>query len=66
MAKNKVTPKNIATVMLRFAVHVAGLLTEPEALKAFCGDFDAFLDDQASQDAFGTEGQCDPRGDQRD
>jgi hypothetical protein len=38
----------------------------PDACKAFCADLNAFLDELANQDAFGTEGQCDPRGDQRD
>ena len=43
---------------------------------AYCernGDMDylaecvnAMLDDMLSMDAFGTEGQCDPRGDHRD
>ena len=40
--------------------------TEDEERQAFCDDLNRFLDDLASQDAFGTEGQCDPRGDQRD
>ena len=33
--------------------------------KAFFEDFNNLLDKMASDDAFGTEGQLDPRGDQR-
>jgi hypothetical protein len=34
--------------------------------KQFCVVFDEFLDELCSGDFFGTEAQCDPRGDQRD
>lgn len=64
--KHKVTPKNITKVLVKFNAYVAECLDEPEALKLLCGDFDLFLNELADQDAFGTEGQTDPRGDQRE
>ena len=64
--KHCTTPKNLSTVMLRLNAYVANLMLEPEAQREFCADLDRFLNDLADQDAFGTEGQCDPRGDQRD
>jgi len=60
------TPKTLPLVWLRLTQHVAEALEHPEAAKALCADVDALLDDWAAQDAFGTEGQNDPRGDQRD
>ena len=39
--------------------------TEDESRQAFCDDLNRFLDELSSEDAFGTEGQNDPRGDQR-
>ena len=69
MAKFKrVTPKTLQPVWARFTVeYVQALIDEQDnsALKAFCADFNHFLDDLRDQDAFGTEGQCDPRGDPR-
>lgn len=63
MSKFKsVTPKTLAEVMLRFS-HWA---IEDENHRVFCIWLNAALDDFLSQDAFGTEGQCDPRGDHRD
>ena len=37
---------------------------DSDEVKRFCKALDRFLDELAAQDAFGTEGQCDPRGDQ--
>jgi hypothetical protein len=62
MAK-KVTAKNIGKVLDNFKNHVESL--EPDEKKQFANDLNSFLDELAGQDAFGTEGQCDPRGDQR-
>lgn len=46
---------------------LAGLLAGIAVKDAkFCKAVDAWLDDQLSNDAFGTEGQLDPRGDHRD
>lgn len=65
MGARKVTPKTLPLIWLRLTKYVAELQDAPDAAKAFCLDLNSFLDDQASYDAFGTEGQCDPRGDQR-
>lgn len=42
------------------------LATEKEDQKVILAAFDKALDELASNDFFGTEAQCDPRGDQRD
>lgn len=65
-SRHIVTPKNLPLVWLRLTVYVVETLREPEALKAFCNDLNNFLNTLLNDDAFGTEGQCDPRGDQRD
>ena len=62
MAK-RVTSRNLVKVMERLTAYA--LETQDEARQAFCDDLNRFLDDLAAQDAFETEGQCDPRGDQR-
>lgn len=60
----KATAKNVADVLRRFADLVK---KEPaEHRKLYARDVNGLLDELASQDAFGTEGQLDPRGDQRD
>lgn len=59
----RVTSRNLKAVMERLTTYA--LETEDEARQAFCEDLNRFLDDLANEDAFGTEGQCDPRGDQR-
>jgi hypothetical protein len=64
MKKKNVTSRNLALVMERLTKYA--LETEDEARQAFCDDLNRFLDELANEDAFGTEGQCDPRGDQRD
>ncbi len=61
--KKKVTSRNLEVVMDRLKAYA--METEDESRQAFCHDLDLFLDELAEQDAFGTEGQCDPRGDQR-
>lgn len=65
MPKRTVTARNLPAVLARFT-HYALDIPDGEAKTAFCREFNAFLDAQANEDAFGTEGQCDPRGDQRD
>ena len=62
MAK-KVTSRNLPIVLQQLVAY--GLSTQDEERQAFCHDLNDFLDELASQDAFGTEGQNDPRGDQR-
>jgi hypothetical protein len=64
MAKKRVTSRNLEIVMDRLKVYA--METEDESRQAFCDDLNRFLDSLADDDAFGTEGQCDPRGDQRD
>ena len=59
----RVTSRNLLVVLDRLKEYAAA--TEDESRQAFCDDLNRFLDDLADQDAFGTEGQCDPRGDQR-
>lgn len=67
MAK-KVTTKNFESVLDNFKSYMVRLRDEKStsALKLTCKEFNDFLDGLASDDAFGTEGQLDPRGDQRD
>lgn len=65
--KAKTTLKTLPLVLARLTVY--GLETVQESKdvgKLFCADLDRFLDQLSDQDAFGTEGQNDPRGDQRD
>jgi len=58
----RITKKNLDVVWARFRV----LLDEnPENLKLFCDEFNDLLDSWDENDAFGTEGQLDPRGDHR-
>lgn len=63
MSKKRVTSRNLAVVMERLTKYA--METEDESRQAFCDDLNRFLDALADEDAFGTEGQCDPRGDQR-
>lgn len=42
------------------------LMEHAERTPGFRKALDAWLDEQLSNDAFGTEGQLDPRGDHRD
>ena len=55
----------LPSVLMRFVHYVCETMEHPEATKAFCADFSDFLDRLSDEDAFGTEGQNDPRGDQR-
>jgi hypothetical protein len=66
MPKRKLTVGNIPIVWLRLTAEVTRMIENKEAAKALVPDLDEFIDRLADQDAFGTEGQCDPRGDQRD
>ncbi len=63
MMSKRVTSRNLKQVLERLTAHA--LETRDEERQAFCDDLNRFLDDLAGQDAFGTEGQNDPRGDQR-
>ncbi len=61
MAK-KVTSKNLAQVMLRLHAFAED---EPARMVEVVSKFNQFLNDLDKDDFFGTEGQCDPRGDRR-
>ncbi len=66
MKWKKVTPETLPAVMARLLVYI--LQDTPdnmELTKANCDWLNKVLDDLTDEDAFGTEGQCDPRGDQR-
>lgn len=65
MAK-KATAKNFDKVLSNFKNYYdENVKGHAPSEKAFMTDFNEFLDKLASDDAFGTEGQLDPRGDQR-
>ncbi len=63
MSRKKVSRANVATVLETFAKFVRA--EPPEIRDAIACRVNILLDDLASEDCFGTEGQCDPRGDQR-
>ena len=54
--------KRVSTVLERMLKMVND---DADNAEMFVDYLDGMLDDLQSQDAFGTEGQCDPRGDQR-
>ncbi len=60
----KATAASVPDVLRRLAVLIE---KEPvEVRRLYARDVNSMLDDLLGQDAFGTEGQLDPRGDQRD
>lgn len=64
MANYRTTRSNLAEVLVRFSSWV---LSEPkESQELIVKDLNKLLDSYRDEDAFGTEGQLDPRGDQRD
>jgi len=62
MTMNK-QQERVVTVLGRLTI-MAG--KDEYFAEAISVDLEPLLDDILSQDGFGTEGQCDPRGDQRD
>jgi len=56
------TQKRVALVLRRMADMAEG---DEDCAEMFAEDLDPMLDDIHSKDGFGTEGQCDPRGDFR-
>jgi hypothetical protein len=63
VARRKVSPKTLRSVLMR----LADMADQDKATaKSICDELNAFLDDLARDDFFGTERQLDPRGDQRD
>lgn len=57
------TAKTVELVVRRFADYLKSEGAEMRKIWAY--ELNQFLDNQLDQDAFGTEGQCDPRGDHR-
>ena len=68
MTKKKVTKKNYEKVVDNFAAYLKNSFkqTNEEYKKNSIDWLNSLLDDLSSEDAFGTEGQLDPRGDKRD
>lgn len=64
MANRKVTRRNIRAVLNKLGDFI--LESPSEVGDALCESVDAYLDELCDDDTFGTEGQLDPRGDQRD
>lgn len=58
------TVKTLNGVINRLGAYLDDM--EKEGRAAFIKPFDEFLDELLDEDFFGTEGQCDPRGDHRD
>jgi hypothetical protein len=56
------TVLRIKTVLRRIGDHAQN---DPDMADMFADALDEMLTDLQSSDAFGSEGQCDPRGDQR-
>ena len=63
MTAKTATAKNVDRVLTRFAVFL--LDADEESRKQAAERINALLDDLCTEDFFGTEAQCDPRGDQR-
>jgi len=59
----KVHSKNVVKVLESLTEYMR--VQDKESKKAFAESFNSFLDDLCAEDYFGTEGQGDPRGDQR-
>jgi hypothetical protein len=62
MARKRATAKNVTAVLRR----LADWIDTEGGQKEWAQDVNRWLDDLADQDIFGSEGQCDPRGDNRD
>lgn len=62
--RHKATAKNVSDVLRRFADFLDECHPRNRKDVAIC--VNEMLDDYAADDFFGTEGQCDPRGDQRE
>ena len=64
MAKTKCTKDNVVMVLKNLTEFMEKECDESKEI--FASDLDDFLDSLVHEDYFGTEAQCDPRGDQRD
>lgn len=58
----KADPKNLRAVMARLTTYVC---EDKDTARQFCEWLNEKLDELADEDFFGTEAQCDPRGDRR-
>jgi len=65
MAKKKATIHSFEKVMKNI-IKMYNEETNKDAKKLWVGDLNEMLDNMRDNDFFGTEGQCDPRGDNRD
>lgn len=63
MAGKIATSKNVSSVLRRFADYLDTLTVKERA--PFARDVNIMLNSITDADGFGTEGQCDPRGDHR-
>jgi hypothetical protein len=61
--KNKCNSKNLAKVLANLQEFAH---RDKRDMKTICAALNEMLDNLCSMDFFGTEAQCDPRGDQRD
>jgi hypothetical protein len=59
----KTTKENVVQILRNFADYLESLDIEERA--PYASDIEDMLEEIACNDGFGTEGQCDPRGDQR-
>jgi hypothetical protein len=66
MAKHKTTKKSVCVVLRRFADFLESDNSNDEDRLLAAQQVNDLLNEWANNDAFGTEAQCDPRGDQRD
>lgn len=64
MKNRKITKKNFGAVMDKIKEHFDG--SDRESKSFWCDAMNEMLDSLLADDFFGTEGQCDVRGDQRD
>lgn len=60
---SKTTENNVVTVLTNFTKFLEEMT--PDERETYVEEIDDMLDCIASNDGFGTEGQLDPRGDQR-
>lgn len=58
----KVTPKNLDAVLEKISKQAK---EDKRDAKVWCDELNEVCDRLLSEDFFGTEGQCDPRGDHR-
>jgi hypothetical protein len=60
------TAKTLVTDLQAFAAEIRRSKWPDDARQETATEFNRWMDQLLGQDAFGTEGQCDPRGDHRE